>query len=236
MARERRDEDPPPRVLDDVAQVAPHGGLRRREPGPRGVGGVGEQQVDALGAELVDRMEVGTAAVDRRLVELEVAGVHNRARRRGDEHAKGGGDRVCHREERDGEGAERDRGAVVDLARLRVLDVVLLELALDDAQGELARVDGDLAREVLQQIRQGASVVLVAVRDDDAAELVLVLQDVGVVGQDEVDAGLALVGKHQAGVDQDHVVAVLEGGHVLADAVEAAERDDPERDVFLGHS
>ena len=124
---------------------------------------------------------------------------------------------------------------------------MLVELALDDSKRqlarvdghlarELARVDGDLAREVLQQIRQGAGVVLVAVRDDDAAELVLVLQDVGVVGQDEVDAGLALVGKHQAGVDQDHVVAVLEGGHVLADAVEAAERDDPERDVFLGHS
>ena len=78
--------------------------------------------------------------------------------------------------------------------------------------------------------------VLVAVGDDDAAELLLVLQDVGVIGQDEVDAGLPLVREHEAGVYQDHVVPVLEGGHVLADAVQAPQRDDLERDVLLWHS
>ena len=114
--------------------------------------------------------------------------------------------------------------------------MVLGELALDDAERELARVDGDLAGEVLQEKRERSGVVLVPVRDDDAAELLLVLQDVGVVGQDEVDAGLALVGEHETGVDENHVVAVLEGGHVLADAVQASQRDDLERDVFLGHS
>ncbi len=70
-----------------------------------------------------------------------------------------------------------------------------------------------------------------AVRDDDAAQLVGVLQHVGVVGQDEVDARMVVIGKHEARVVQDHVALALEDGHVLADGVETAERDDLERGV-----
>ena len=124
-----------------------------------------------------------------------------------------------HREERDVEGSERDRGAILYLAELGALDVVLGELALDDPKRELARVDGDLVGEVLEEIRKGARVVLVAMRDDDAAQLVLVLKDVGVVREDEVDAWLLVIGEHEAGVNHDHVVSVLEHGHVLADPI-----------------
>ena len=74
-----------------------------------------------------------------------------------------------------------------------------------------------------------ARVVLMAVRDDDAAQLVGVLEHVGVVGQDEVDARMVVVGKHEAGVVEDHVALALEDGHVLADGVKAAERDDLQR-------
>ena len=146
-----------------------------------------------------------------------------------EENREGTGDRVRHRDEVHGEAAEVHRGAVLHLAELGALDVVLGELALDDAEGHLAGEDGHLLGEVHEQVRQGARVVLVTVGDDDAAKLVLVLEHVGVVGQDEVDARLIVVGEHEAGVDQDHVVAALEGGHVLADAVKAAERDDAER-------
>ena len=68
--------------------------------------------------------------------------------------------------------------------------------------------------------------VLVTVRDDDAAQLVLVLHDVAEVRQDQVDARVVLVGEHDARVDDDHVVAVLDHGHVLAYLVKPAERDD----------
>ena len=68
--------------------------------------------------------------------------------------------------------------------------------------------------------------VLVAVGDNDTAELLLVLQDIGVVGKYQVDTGLGVVGEHETGVDEHHVVAALEDRHVLADAIKAAERDD----------
>ena len=53
------------------------------KPGPLGVRRVGQQQPDAAVAagELAEQREVGAAAVDRREVELEVAGVEDRALR-----------------------------------------------------------------------------------------------------------------------------------------------------------
>ena len=52
------------------------------EAGHLGVGGVGQQQVDALLAEPGERGQVGEPAVQRQLVHLEVAGV---------QHGAGGG-------------------------------------------------------------------------------------------------------------------------------------------------
>ena len=40
------------------------------------------------------------------------------------------------------------------------------------------------------------------------------------------DSRVIVIGEHEPRVDDDHVVAELEHGHVLADAVEPAERDD----------
>ena len=68
--------------------------------------------------------------------------------------------------------------------------------------------------------------VLVAVSDDDAAELFLVLQNVGVIREYQIDTGLRVIGEHEASVDEHHVVAALEDRHVFADAIKAAERDD----------
>ena len=119
--------------------------------------------------------------------------------------------------------------ARLDLHQLGVLDAVLGQLALDEAERELGRVDGHLAVEVLQQVRQRARVVLMPMRDDDAAQLVGVFQHVGVVGQDEVDARMVVVGEHEPSVVQDHVALAFEDGHVLADGVEAAQRDDLQR-------
>ena len=233
MARERGHEHAARGVLDGMEDLRSDLGLGLGEARNRGVGGVGEQKVDPLLGELADRRVVGGHAVDRRLVELEVARVEHRALRCLDEDAERAGDRVRHREEVERDAAEVHVAAVLDLAELGRADAELGEFALDEAERQLAREDGDLAVEVLKQVREGAGVVLMAVRDDDAAELVLVLEHVGVVGEHQVDTGLGVIGEHEAGVDQDHVVPALEDGHVLADAVESTQGDDAQRRGFL---
>ena len=78
--------------------------------------------------------------------------------------------------------------------------------------------------------------VLVSVGDDDAAELVLPLDDVAVVGKDQVDARMVFVGEHEPRVYDDHVRPELEHGHVLPDLVEPAEWDDAQNVLpMAGH-
>ena len=111
-------------------------------------------------------------------------------------------------------------------ARSSSSEVVLLELDADEAAGQRRAVDRRV--DAAQDVGQAADVVLVAVGDEDGPQLVAVLLDVGDVRDDEVDAEHLLFGEHEAGVDDDHVVAVLEQHHVLADLAETAEGDDAE--------
>ena len=109
-------------------------------------------------------------------------------------------------------------------------ELVLLDLDPEEAAGERRGVDRH-AREVRQDVRQAADVVLVGVGDQERLDVGLALAQVGDVGDDEVDAEHLLVGEHQPAVDDDDVVAVLDDVHVLADLPHPAERDDPERRV-----
>ena len=109
-----------------------------------------------------------------------------------------------------------------------VVELVLLDLVAEQAAGQGRGVDGH-ARELRQDVRQRADVVLVGVRDQERLDLRLAFLEVGDVGDDEVDPEHLLVREHQAAVDHDDLVAVLEDVHVLADLADPAERDDAER-------
>ena len=70
------------------------------------------------------------------------------------------------------------------------------------------------------------------VREEDAADLVLVLNEIGDVGEDEVDARHLFGREDDARVDDDDVVPVLDGGHVLADLADAAEEEHFDGSLF----
>ena len=166
-------------------------------------------------------------AVDGALVEFEVARMQDVARSGLHEHAHGARDGMVHREEIDDETAQLDFVARLDLCKLG-LHAMLVELALDQAERHFCSVNRHLAGQVFHQVRQRARMILVAVGDDDAAQLMLVFEHISIVGKNQIDARVIVVGKHQARVDEQHVVAAFEHGHVLADGVEAAQRDDLE--------
>ena len=102
--------------------------------------------------------------------------------------------------------------------------VVLRQLELHQAGGHPGGVDGCV--DVPQHIGEGADVILVAVGEEDAPNLGLILNQVAVVGNDHVDAVHIVVGKAHAAVHHDNVVPVFVDGHVLADLVESAQRND----------
>ena len=84
------------------------------EAGHLGVGGVGEEEVDALLAQPGEGAQVGDAAVERQLVHLEVAGVQHHAGAGADRHGERVGDGVVDRDELEVEGPEADPVALGD--------------------------------------------------------------------------------------------------------------------------
>ena len=79
------------------------------------------------------------------------------------------GDAMVHREEIAGEAAQFDCVAGIDLDKFGIGDLVLVELALDQAQGQLRGVDLNVAVQILEQIRKRADMVFMAMGDHDTA-------------------------------------------------------------------
>ena len=80
--------------------------------------------------------------------------------------------------------------------------------------------------QLAQHERQRADVVFVTVRDHEAEEAVAELLQVRQIGNDQVDAEHVQLGEHQAAIDGDGGVAVLEHQAIQPDLTEPAERND----------
>ena len=77
--------------------------------------------------------------------------------------------------------------------------------------------------------------VLVTVGHDDTAQLILVFQNIGVIRQHQIDTGLGIIGEHEAGVDEHHIRAALDGGHILADSIKTTQGDDAKGRILFCH-
>ena len=130
----------------------------------------------------------------------------------------------------DGKAAQLDlllRGDLHELGAARQTE--LLQLVFDEAAGQAGAIDGQV--DLLQQIRDTANVVLVAVGDEQALDLILVLHHEGEVRDDHVHAVHVAVREDQTAVHDDHIAVALVNGHVLAHFAQAAQRVDVD-----GHS
>ena len=234
VAGESGDDDPAVQRLHDLAEGLADGPLGQRVAGVLGASRVGEQADDAVLAQAGKHGEVGPPAVDRRVVELEVARRDDRPDRCMERDPHRVRDRVA-----DPERLHAERPDLEVVARIQGQERVVVELVLLDLDAQQAARQGRgidrHAREVRQHVRQAADVILVGVGDQEGPDLLPVLAQVGHVRDDEVDPEHLLVGEHEPAVDDDDVVAVLEDVHVLADLPDASEGDDAERYLRIRH-
>ena len=96
---------------------------------------------------------------------------------------------------------------------------MLFEPALDQRQREGRAVNRDI--HLRQQKRDAADVVLVAVGENQAADVLAILLKIGEVGRDDIDAQQFRIGEHHARVEHDDVVAVADGHAVHAELAQA---------------
>ena len=196
--------------------------------GTLGVGGIGKQREYALIAQLSKTAQVDHAACHRGVVDLEVAGVDDRTRGGMDRHAHRVGDAVVDMDQLDVKASELYMVARVLLDQLGgSRKAVFTQLVLDQTDGQRRAVDRHV--DLGEQVRDTADMILMTVSDDHAADPVAVLLDVGIVGDDHIDAQHIAVGERHAAVEDDHVALALEHCHVLSDLVQTAEKGDADR-------
>src|ERR1700758_1094130 len=170
-------------------------------------------------------MQIEGFAVRRREVDLEVAGVDDDTDRRINGQRNAVDQAVRHADGLNGKRPKRKLSAGSDLDQLRVIEhLVLFELAFHISKGELGAVYGHV--QLGEDPGQAADVVFVAVGEDDSAHMVAVLDEVGDVGDDDVDTEQLGFGEHQPGIDDEDVVFVAEGEAVHAELAQSAEGND----------
>ena len=215
-------------VLRPGKEIADAGGyllLGGGKAGLLGVGRVAQQGQNALLAVIGQGGKVGGAAGQRGVIDLEVAGLDDGARRAVDGEGHGVRDGVVHMDRLHRKAAQFDLLLGGDLHELGLArKAEFLQLVADEAAGQAGTVDGQV--ELLQQVGDAADVVLVAVGDEQTLDLILVLHHEGHVGDDHIDAEHIAVGENKAAVHDDHVTTALVDRHILAHLAEAAQRID----------
>ena len=101
---------------------------------------------------------------------------------------------------------------------------MLFKVVFNVGQRELSCVDGDL--ELVENPGQAADVVHVAVGEDDAADMSLVLNEVSDIGNNDIDAQQLRLWEHESGIDHDNVVFPAQGQAVHAELAQSAEGDN----------
>src|SRR3954469_10726622 len=121
-----------------------------------------------------------------------------------------------------GERPQLEAFAGLNLVHLSVIEqAVFFQLAFDERERELSAIDGDV--EFGEDPGQSADVVFVAVRQDDAADFVAVLEQISDIGDNDVHAQQFGFGEHEAGVDDDDVVTPANGHAVHSELAQTTQ-------------
>ncbi len=204
------------------------------KPGPLGVRGVAEQQIDAAVADLGQPADVGAEAVHRRVVELPVARVQDASGVGLDHDRDVVGHRMRHPDELEPERPELDRAAASgSISRSSAARSRPCSSSFDLTSPSVSRVahtSGTL--HLAHQVGQRADVVLVRVGQHDRTHRPGTVAQVREIGQDQVDAEMLVPREGEPRVDDEAPALVLEHGHVLPDLAQAAERDHTQETGF----
>ena len=207
--------------------------LRRDETGNQGVRGVHHEQVDPLLAHAREGTKVRQASVQGQLIHLEITRDQDIAGPGAHEHGERVGNRVRDGDELEVEGPHIHAFPFRDHGEARVAQAVLTQLGGNEGKGQVGAVQGDVASQ-REQVGNGADMVLVAVRQHHADDVIHAILDPREIGKDQVNTRLTLLGEEDAAVHDQELAPVLQNVHVAPDLAEASQRDDSQSALFQG--
>ena len=223
--REAGDEQLALGARENLLEACTHRAFAWRVARALDVGRILEQRQHALLAVLGEGVQIEEPVVGRRGIDLEVAGMDQHAHRRMDGQRHAVHQAMRHLDGIDGERPDLEALAGLDLVELGIIQqAMLFQLAFHIGQRELGAVDRDV--ELRQQPGQRADVVFVPVGQHHGAHMLAILDQVAEVGNDDVHAEQFGFGEHQAGIDDDDVIAPANGHAIHAKFAESTQRNN----------
>lgn len=136
-------------------------------------------------------------------------------------------DTVTDLDEFDSKGSDGNRLTSADLNEFATIqEGVLLQFFPNECQGQRCSVDRD--REFSQQEGYRSDMVFMTMSNDQGSQLIAFGSEITEVRDDNVDPEHLFFGEHQAGIDEDGGVCILNDHHVQPDFTETAQRDHSE--------
>jgi len=222
--RKAGNEKPLLGVGENLVELAADGALAGRVSLALDVGGILKQRQDAVFAVFGEGVQIEELVVGGRGVHFEIAGVDDYAERGVDGERDAIDQTVGHADGVDGEDSGLEALVGTHFAQVGVIEQsVLVEFVFHVSERELRSPDGDV--EFGEHPGNRADMIFVAVREDDAAHALAVLDEIRNVGDYDVDAEQLGFREHQAGVDDDDVIAKAHGHAVHTELAEASEGD-----------
>ena len=225
-ARDQRrkggDDDAPLGARENLFEGGVNHPLRRGVARPVSVSAVGKEAEDTLLSDLSKLSEVRRTAIDRSVVELEVAGVDDCPRRCLKCDAYTIRDAVADMKELGDETTEPDGLTWHDPVQG---DAVGLSMFLEFSGNQAGSERSCPQRREIQlgkDVGKGADVVFVPVGEDDASYSVQPGREVRDIRDNQVDPEHLVLRKHYPAVDDDNIVIVFDDQHVPADFTKSA--------------
>ena len=210
---------------ENLVQARANSPLAGRVAGAVDVGRVLQQRQHTALAVLGKRMEIERLAIRRRKIDLEVARVDHHSDRRFNCQSHAVHEAMSHADRLHREWTNGEFTLGLDLDQLGLVQqLVLFKLALDVGQRELRCVDGHV--QLAQDPGQATNMILVTVGQNDGANALPVLHQVGDVRDHDVNAQQFCFRKHQAGVDDDDVVLPAEREAIHAKLAQTTQRNN----------
>lgn len=148
--------------------------------------------------------KIRRAAGNRRVVDFKIARLDDGSRRACDGQGHRVGDGVVHVDGLHGETAQLELLVRSDLHHFRAAhQPVFFQLVGDEPDGKARGINGQI--DLFEQVGQAADVVFMAVRDNNALDAVLILDNIGEIRNDKVHPEHVAVREHDAAVHEDHI-------------------------------
>ena len=170
-------------------------------------------------------MQVEKFIIGGRGIDFEIAGVNDDAERRVDGERDAVHQAVRHLDGMNGERSSLEALVGTHFAQVGVVQqAVLVKFVFDIGERELGAPHGNF--EFGEHPGKRTDVVFMTVRQDDSAHALAVFDEIGDVGDHDVDTEKFGFGEHESGVDDDNVVSPTDGHAVHTELAQAPEGDN----------